>query len=117
MRADQLSGLSLPGGAQFNPLRVVAQLDQPMGRKFINDMRVKCVLHGIFQKIDQENDVGIDALVELVKSERPTGNFIATQIKSGNSYFDKKSNLCKIPIGDHTGSNWSKSVCSLDPEH
>ena len=55
----------------------------------------------IFQKIDQENDVGIDALIELVKNERPTGNFIASQIKSGNSYFDKKANLCKIPIGDH----------------
>ncbi len=55
----------------------------------------------IFQKIDQENDVGIDALIELVKDERPTGNFIAIQIKSGKSYFDKNSNRCKIPIRKH----------------
>lgn len=55
----------------------------------------------IFQKIDQENDVGIDALIELVKNENPSGDFIATQIKSGSSYFDKKSNQCKIPLGSH----------------
>lgn len=61
----------------------------------------------IFQKIDQENDVGIDALIELVKNEIPTGNFIASQIKSGNSYFDKKANLCKIPIDTHR-DYWSK---------
>lgn len=74
----------------------------------INYVRALVESHNcIFQKIDQENDVGIDALVELVKSERPTGNFIATQIKSGNSYFDKKENRCKIPIGDHR-DYWSK---------
>lgn len=74
----------------------------------INYVRTLVESHNcIFQKIDQENDVGIDALVELVKEEKPTGNFIATQIKSGNSYFDKKANLCKIPIGNHR-DYWSK---------
>ncbi|MDZ4846071.1 MAG: DUF4365 domain-containing protein [Chitinophagales bacterium] len=73
----------------------------------INYVRTLIESHNcIFQKIDQ-NDVGIDALVELVKNERPTGNFIGAQIKSGNSYFDKKSNLCKIPIGDHR-DYWTK---------
>jgi hypothetical protein len=68
----------------------------------INYVRTIVEAHNcIFQKIDQENDVGVDALIELVKNERPTGNFIASQIKSGSSYFDKKANLCKIPIGDH----------------
>lgn len=68
----------------------------------INYVRTIVESHNcIFQKIDQENDVGIDALIELVKNERPTGNFIASQIKSGSSYFDKKANFCKIPIGDH----------------
>lgn len=74
----------------------------------INYIRTIVEAHNcIFQKIDQDNDVGIDALVELVKNERPTGNFIATQIKSGSSYFDKKANLCKIPIGDHR-DYWTK---------
>jgi hypothetical protein len=68
----------------------------------INFIRTLVESHNcIFQKIDQENDVGIDALIELVQNEKPTGNFIATQIKSGSSYFDKKENLCKIPIGNH----------------
>jgi len=68
----------------------------------INYIRTIVESHNcIFQKIDQENDVGIDALIELVKDERPIGNFIAAQIKSGKSYFDKSANLCKFPIGDH----------------
>jgi hypothetical protein len=68
----------------------------------INYVRTIVESHNcIFQKIDQENDVGIDALIELVKNERPTGNFIAAQIKSGKSYFDKNANLCKFPIGNH----------------
>lgn len=68
----------------------------------INYIRTIVECHNcIFQKIDQENDVGIDALIEIVKNEEPTGKFIATQIKAGNSYFDKAENLCKIPIGKH----------------
>lgn len=73
----------------------------------INYIRTIVESHNcIFQKIDQENDVGIDALIEVVKNESPTGSFIATQIKSGKSYFDKKANLCKIPIGNHR-NYWS----------
>jgi hypothetical protein len=37
----------------------------------INYVRTIVEAHNcIFQKIDQENDVGIDALIELVKDER-----------------------------------------------
>lgn len=74
----------------------------------INYLRSIVECHNcIFQKIDQENDVGIDALIEIVKNEQPTGKFIATQIKSGNSYFDKTESLCKIPIGSHR-EYWAK---------
>ena len=82
----------------------------------INYVRTIVESHNcIFQKIDQENDVGIDALIEVVKNERPTGNFIASQIKSGKSYFDKKSNLCKFPVGDHREywSNYSLPVYGI----
>lgn len=73
----------------------------------INYLRTIVESHNcIFQKIDQENDVGIDALIEIVRDERPTGNFIAAQIKSGKSYFAKKANLCKFPIGNH-GDYWN----------
>lgn len=55
----------------------------------------------IFQEIDQRNDLGIDAIIEIIKDEKPTSRFFATQIKSGKSYFDKKENLCKIPVKNH----------------
>lgn len=56
----------------------------------INYVRTIVESHNcIFQKIDQENDVGIDALIEVVKNERPTGNFIAAQIKSENPTLTK----------------------------
>jgi hypothetical protein len=55
----------------------------------------------IFQEIDTKNDLGIDAIIEIIKDETPTSNFFATQIKSGKSYFNKKANLCKIPVKNH----------------
>ena len=55
----------------------------------------------IFNEIHQENDVGIDAIVELVKEESPTGNCLALQVKSGLSYFDSNKNECLIPIKAH----------------
>ena len=55
----------------------------------------------IFQEIDTSNDVGIDAIIEIVKDEKPTSKFIAAQIKSGKSYYDIRSNKCKIPIKKH----------------
>ena len=61
----------------------------------------------IFQEIDANNDLGIDAIIEIVKYEKPTSKFIAAQIKSGKSYYDKKSNKCKIPIKKHR-DYWAK---------
>lgn len=55
----------------------------------------------IFQKVEQENDLGIDAIVELIKAEKPLSKFVACQIKSGNSYFNKDENKCKIPVDGH----------------
>jgi hypothetical protein len=37
------------------------------------------------------SDVGIDAHVEVVSTERPTGRLLALQIKSGESYFEHQS--------------------------
>ena len=55
----------------------------------------------IFQEIDQWNDLGIDAIIEIIKDEKPTSRFFAAQIKSGKSYFDKKKNICKLPVKNH----------------
>ncbi len=55
----------------------------------------------IFNEIHQENDVGIDAIMEIVNNEIATGKCIALQVKSGKSYFDTKKNECMIPIDNH----------------
>lgn len=56
----------------------------------------------IFHEINANNDLGIDAMIEIIKDEKPTGKLIATQIKSGKSYFNKKKNLCKLPVKNHS---------------
>lgn len=55
----------------------------------------------LFIKIEQENDLGIDALIEFVENERPLNKQIAVQIKSGASYYTVESGECAFPIGNH----------------
>lgn len=52
--------------------------------------KVEQIFLSIFNWIPRtifESDVGIDMFVEIVKNDKPTGKFIAIQIKSGESYF------------------------------
>jgi len=55
----------------------------------------------IFNEIHQENDIGIDAIIEIIRNEYPTGHCIGVQIKSGNSFYDSKNNECSIPVENH----------------
>lgn len=55
----------------------------------------------LFHKIEQESDIGIDALIELIRDERPLNKQIAVQIKSGQSYYNSGGDECLIPIGSH----------------
>lgn len=55
----------------------------------------------LFIKIEQESDLGIDALIEFVKDERPLNKQIAVQIKSGASYYNPEAAECAFPIGTH----------------
>lgn len=59
----------------------------------------------LFHKIVAENDLGIDALIELVRDEKPLNRQVAVQIKSGPSYFNLSSDECLIPI-DHHRDYW-----------
>lgn len=61
----------------------------------------------LFHKFEQENDLGIDAMIEVVLSGKPAGAQIAVQIKSGKSYFDARAGSCHIPIGSHR-EYWSR---------
>jgi hypothetical protein len=55
----------------------------------------------LFHKIEQENDLGIDALIELIRDEKPLNKQVAVQIKSGQSYYNSSSDECLIPIESH----------------
>ena len=57
--------------------------------------------NSIFNEISQQNDLGIDAIIELIINENPFGKCIGVQIKSGNSYFNKDKTECFIPIDNH----------------
>lgn len=60
----------------------------------------------LFIKIEQENDLGIDALIEFIRDERPLNKQIAIQVKSGASFYHPETEGCVFPIGDHR-SYWS----------
>tara|TARA_B100000953_G_scaffold73694_1_gene59517 strand:+ start:407 stop:1435 length:1029 start_codon:yes stop_codon:yes gene_type:complete len=71
-------------------------------KKGINFIRDIVESNGcLFHKIEQENDLGIDCIIEFTKDEKPMHKSIAAQIKSGNSYYDAKTNQCKIPVESH----------------
>lgn len=55
----------------------------------------------IFHKIEQENDLGIDGFIEFIENGIPTCKSIAVQIKSGNSYYNRDTQECVIPVGSH----------------
>lgn len=42
----------------------------------------------LFHKIEAENDLGIDGLIELVRDEKPLNCQVAVQVKSGQSYYN-----------------------------
>lgn len=60
----------------------------------------------LFHKIDQENDLGIDALIEFTRDERPLSKQVAAQVKSGQSYYNANAEECLIPI-EHHREYWS----------
>jgi hypothetical protein len=65
---------------------------------------VRTIVEGagsLFHKIEHENDLGIDAIVEIVRTGNPLGIQVGVQIKSGDSYYEAPSESCSIPIDSH----------------
>jgi hypothetical protein len=63
--------------------------------------------HGsIFHPVHQENDVGIDGFIELVHSEQVSGQLIAIQVKSGDSYLDAEANRFVVPTDEQHVRYW-----------
>lgn len=68
----------------------------------------------IFQTVDQQNDVGIDAYLEFIVEQETTGCCIALQIKSGSSYCDGEE--WRIPADAKHINYWrshSLPVCGV----
>lgn len=63
--------------------------------------------NSIFTEIPQQNDIGIDGIIEIIQEEHPTGHCIAVQIKSGNSFFSPAKNECHFPVDNHA-TYWMK---------
>lgn len=61
----------------------------------------------LFLKIEQENDLGIDAIVEFIEDGYPLNKQIAVQIKSGASYYTHETKECAFPVGSHR-TYWSR---------
>ncbi|MHC4661122.1 MAG: DUF4365 domain-containing protein [Planctomycetota bacterium] len=55
----------------------------------------------LFQRVDQENDLGIDAFIELTHDGQPQCKMVAVQVKSGQSYYNTQGEECLIPLGSH----------------
>jgi hypothetical protein len=75
---------------------------QATGKKGINHVKSIIKQTGCyFHSINQENDIGIDAIIELIKNKESTGQLISLQVKSGNSFYNCASRTCRIPIDGH----------------
>jgi hypothetical protein len=61
----------------------------------------------LFIKIDQESDLGVDAVIEFIRNEQPLSKQIGVQIRSGQSYYDGDASECVFPIGSHR-AYWQK---------
>lgn len=70
-----------------------------LGVNYVTDIVDRCECY--FNKIEQENDIGIDGIIEFTDDSIPTGKCIAVQIKTGESYVNRRKNECIIPIENH----------------
>jgi len=76
----------------------ITQATAKQGKNYVKRM-VKSQGHS-FIEINQEEDIGLDCLIQLYEKEKPN-RIISAQIKSGNSFYSPASRLCKIPIENH----------------
>lgn len=75
------------------PKKLATTVTEREGINYVRSVveQANCIYHNI----DQQNDFGIDAIIEMVDGTAVTGISIALQIKSGNSYCS--SDIVKIP--------------------
>ena len=70
--------------------------------------------HGsIFRTVHEENDVGIDGFIEYVENENATGQMIAVQVKSGDSYLNKRRDGFIFYVDDEHLKYWNEFSLSV----
>ncbi|MFO0838603.1 MAG: DUF4365 domain-containing protein [Phycisphaerae bacterium] len=63
--------------------------------------------HGsIFHPVHQENDLGVDGFIEIVKGAESSCRLVATQVKSGDSYLASTGNEFAISVDDQHLDYW-----------
>jgi hypothetical protein len=65
---------------------------------------VRSVVEGagsLFHKIEQESDLGVDALIEFVRNGHPQDKLLAVQVKSGDSCYEQQRDECLVPAARH----------------
>jgi hypothetical protein len=60
----------------------------------------------VFRPVHQEDDFGIDGFIELVKSEMVSGQLIAVQIKTGDSYLSKDRQHFEVDVDERHLEYW-----------
>lgn len=66
--------------------------------------------NSIFQEVHLQGDIGNDAYLELIMGEQATGCVLACQIKSGESYIDKKRDLFLLKGSKDDFEYWHSHV-------
>lgn len=63
--------------------------------------------HGsIYRPIHQENDLGVDGTIELVRNEESIGRIVAVQVKSGDSYLSLRGDCFEVVVDDAHIAYW-----------
>lgn len=101
---------------QTNPIYVKYLKSNITAKQGINFLRNIVEDSGcLFHKIEQENDLGIDCIIEFIQDEKPAHKSVAVQVKSGGSYYQSRKNICIIPIDKHREYwlNYALPVCGI----
>jgi len=64
----------------------------------------------IFHPIHQESDIGIDGFIELVDADEASGQLIAVQIKSGDSYLASDGKGFRVPVDQRHLDYWMSYI-------
>ncbi|WP_055668304.1 DUF4365 domain-containing protein [Desnuesiella massiliensis] len=60
----------------------------------------------IYRDVPGETDTGIDGFIEFVDSENVTGQIVAVQVKTGQSYFNKTTDEFELDIDEDKLNYW-----------